>query len=176
MSSCCVAQHPQITCRHYSEFSALIWTSQNSSTVSPLVVSDLHRHIGKLPGSYSSMHCLSRLNSFIPCVCTFTYLSIHVDTIIPHVGGFCHNQCKARLTQAHSNYAIVIGWLNFLVTPNVTVTCMRKLFVVYFWWFVSLVPRPHPLCKFRERVWCHTSIFLGQCSHSSSVKTRDKYS
>ena len=25
----------------------------------------------------------------------------------------------------------------------------------------SLVPRPHPLRKLRERVWCHMSIFLG---------------
>ena len=26
----------------------------------------------------------------------------------------------------------------------------------------SLIPRPHPLLKLRERVWCHSSIFLGR--------------
>ena len=50
--------HPQITCRHCSKFSVVfmsIWTSQNSSTVSSLVAFDSHcRHVGKLPGSYSS--------------------------------------------------------------------------------------------------------------------------
>ena len=41
----------------------------------PDMVSDSHRHVGKLPGSYSFTQCLSRLNSFILFVCLFTYLS-----------------------------------------------------------------------------------------------------
>ena len=70
--------YPQITRRHYSKFSVApmsILTSQNNSTVSSSVVFDSHRRVGRLPGSYSQLHCLSRLNPFIPCVCAFIYLS-----------------------------------------------------------------------------------------------------
>ena len=49
----CMALHPQITRRQFSVVPMSIWTSQNSSTVSPSVVSDSHWHVGMLPGSYS---------------------------------------------------------------------------------------------------------------------------
>ena len=74
-----------------------IWTSQNSSTVGPSVVSDSvsclcryeqycslawpisrsqvtqARHLQVV--EQLQLHCLNRLNAFIPCVCAFTYLS-----------------------------------------------------------------------------------------------------
>ena len=52
----CTALHPQISCRQCSKFSVapmLILMSQDSSTVSPSVVSDSHRHIGKLLAALS---------------------------------------------------------------------------------------------------------------------------
>ena len=72
--------HPQITCRHCSKFSVTlmsIWTSQNSSTVSSLVVFDSHcRHVGKLSGSYSSTVSVGWIRLYH--VCAFTYLSLSI--------------------------------------------------------------------------------------------------
>ena len=70
--------HPQVTRRHRSKFSAApmsIWMSQNSSTVSSLVVFYSHRHHGYQIAGQLQLHCLSRLNPFRPYVCAFTYLS-----------------------------------------------------------------------------------------------------
>ena len=53
----CTALQPQITHRYCSKFNVvplLIWMSRNKTTVSPSVVSDSHRWVGKLPGSNSS--------------------------------------------------------------------------------------------------------------------------
>ena len=52
----CMALHPQITHRQFSVAPISISTSQNSSTVSPSVVSDSHWHVGKLPNSYTSRY------------------------------------------------------------------------------------------------------------------------
>ena len=63
----CKALHPQISHRHCSKFSVTsmsIWTSQNSSTISPSVVSELHRCVGKLPGSYSSTISVSWISLY----------------------------------------------------------------------------------------------------------------
>ena len=53
----------------------LIWTSQNSSAVSPSVVS--HRWGGKLSDHYSCTVSVSSasIHLYDRCVCTFTYLS-----------------------------------------------------------------------------------------------------
>ena len=38
-----------------------------------------------MPGSYSFMHCLSRLKPFLPCVCAFSYLSSSIIFMAEHV-------------------------------------------------------------------------------------------
>ena len=69
--------HPQITRRHCSKSSVtplLIWTSQNNSTVSSLVV--ILIHTGALGSCRAATAPLSAVDWIrIPCVCTFTYLS-----------------------------------------------------------------------------------------------------
>ena len=58
----CIALHPKITCRHCSKFKVApmsIWTSQNNSAVKQPIscfwfMKSYSRHVGKLPGSYSS--------------------------------------------------------------------------------------------------------------------------
>ena len=75
----CTALHPQITHTHthFIKFSVTpmsIWMSQNSSTVSPSVVSQFwstqtHWQVAR----QVQLHCLSKLNLLIPCVCTITY-------------------------------------------------------------------------------------------------------
>ena len=75
----CMALRPQITHRHCSKFSLSIWTSQNSMQYSKLIgrfwfITQARWQVaGQL-----QLHCLSRLNLFIPCVCTFTYLSTSI--------------------------------------------------------------------------------------------------
>ena len=74
----CTALHPQMPRRHCSKFSVapmLIWTSQNSSTVTLIGRFDSHRCVGKMPGSYSSMRCLSRL------ICLY-HVSAHSPTCL----------------------------------------------------------------------------------------------
>ena len=72
-----------ITRRHCSKFSITpmsTWISQHSSTVSSSAVLDSHKRVGKFSClcRQLQLHCLNRLNPFIPCVCTFTYLSSSV--------------------------------------------------------------------------------------------------
>ena len=78
---CTALVHPQITYSHCSKFSVAplsMWTSQNSSTVSPSsrfwfsITQACWQVSGQL-----QLHCLSRLNAwFIPCDCAFTFLSL----------------------------------------------------------------------------------------------------
>ena len=74
----CTALHPQMPRRHCNKFSVvpmLIWTSRNSSTVTLIGRFDSHRFVGKMSGSYSSMHCLSRL------ICLY-HVSIHLPVFV----------------------------------------------------------------------------------------------
>ena len=74
-----VSQHPQITRRHCrSSVSHLCWHEHHNT----VVLYKAHRlfliHTGMLASSAAGklqLHCLSRLNLFIPGVYTFTYLS-----------------------------------------------------------------------------------------------------
>ena len=78
MQQCCTALYPQITRRHCSKFgvaSLSMWTSQNSSTVSPSVVFDLHRYVSMLPGSYSS-------TVSVGWICGLYHVSAHSPTCL----------------------------------------------------------------------------------------------
>ena len=73
----CTALHPQITRRHCSKFSVVplsMSTPQNSSTVTESISFWFTQARWQVAGQLQ-IHCLCRLNPFIPCVCAFTYLS-----------------------------------------------------------------------------------------------------
>ena len=69
----------QLTCMHCSKFSVtptcmLIWMSQNSSTAVQQLIGRFIQ-VQWQAARPLQLHCLSRLNPLIPCVCAFTYLS-----------------------------------------------------------------------------------------------------
>ena len=106
--SVCIALHPQITRRQFSVVPMLIWMSQNSSTFSPSVVFDSHRHIGKLPGQLQC-HCLSRLNPFIPCVCAFIYLSSFTADMSSSSHPCCSVECSCKSHMWARQYTWIHG-------------------------------------------------------------------
>ena len=73
----CMALHPQIVRRHCSKFSVALvlkWMQQKQDYSQSSVVSDSHRHICKLPGSYSSNEAESTYT-----MCLRIHLPVFVD-------------------------------------------------------------------------------------------------
>ena len=76
-----MALHPQSTRRNCSVMPMSIWMSHISSTVwLPIGHFWLTQAHWQVAGELQ-LHCLSRMKPFIPCVCTFTYLSLLRQTM-----------------------------------------------------------------------------------------------
>ena len=105
---------------------------------SPLVKS--HRHVGKLPGSYSStvIHCLSRLDPFILCVCTFTYLSSSIIFMEECLHCPC---CSCSVPEEVRHAYLTVPQLQFVMQQIAIVIEVRygEICVAYLLWFSAAV-------------------------------------
>ena len=92
----CMALYPQITCRHCSKFSVAplsIWMSQKQ--YSKLIGCFWFTQARWEVAGQLQLHCLSRLNPFIPCVCKFTYLP-SVIIFTADTSTFSHPCCSVK--------------------------------------------------------------------------------
>ena len=112
----CMALHPQIMRRHCSKFSVTplsIWTSQNSSTVSLLVVVWFTQASWEVARQLQ-LHCLSRLNLSRPRVCAFTYLFSSIF-FMPNTSSYsrccCSVECSCKSCMWGCQYTRIHGAL-----------------------------------------------------------------
>ena len=144
----CAALHPQMTHRHCSKFSVaplLTWTSQNSSTVSSSAIFYSHRRVGKLPGSYSSMHCLSRLY-YVSAHSPTLYLSLSIIFMADHADTTF--SCCEKLKNLFRNIQLTLPYNLFVYLVAITRVC----------WKATIYMSASELCQYFAKI-------IYRCSH-----------